>query len=318
MERRTGRECSSQRVDRFTLYASQKMKTPVLLFFLLPLLIYAQSSDQEVFHVRYNVTPLSRNTETDALHAFDMNIKFPLMVRDKTILAGGLGYESLWTNEFPLFGGNNVHGISTQWMFNHSYGTNRALLIVGSAGIYSDLKDLSVEDIRYAFGVRYKTKLHEKFTMSYGLGISKQFFGVMVAPFIDFEWHITSQLRLSGPLPLNTRIRYVLSTRAELTLFLKPENATYRLSEDNSSKYLQKKQWNTGLGFDYLLARHWLLSVKGGYSLRRSFEIYEASQTGVLSILTIDLAGGKRTPSYEYEEKALFTELTLAWIIAKD
>jgi hypothetical protein len=102
-------------------------------------------------------------------------------------------------------------------------------------------------------------------------------------------------------------------------LFIKPDNATYRLSEArHESRYSQKKQWNMGLGFDYLLTSHWLLAIKGGYSLRRKFEIYDASQTGVLSMFTFDLRGGKRTPSCQYEEKAFFAEITLALIIAKD
>lgn len=294
------------------------MKIPILLLFISGL-AHGQSSDKEVFHIRYGTTPISPATDRDVVHTIDMNVRFPLLVRDKTIVAGGLGYETLWTNHFPLFSGNSVQGISMQGLLNRNLGNNRALLMAGSVGIYSDFKDVSGEDFRYAFGVRYKMKLHEKFTMSYGLGISKQFFGVMVAPFIDFDWAMTSRLRLSGPLPINTRLRYTLSNRGEVMLFIKPDNATYRLSEETyASRYFQRKQWNVGLGFDYLLSRHWLLAIKGGYSLRRKFEIYDASQTGVLSIFTFDLRGGSRTPSYQYEEKALFAEITLAWIIAKD
>lgn len=276
-------------------------------------------SDKEVFHIRYNASPVSMNGDHDVLQTFDMNVKLPVVVKGKTLLAGGLGYETLWTNSYPLFGGRNVHGLSTQWLLNRSLGEHKALLLVASAGIYSDFKDISGEDVRYAFGVRYKTTLHGKFSMSYGLGIGGQFFGVMIAPFIDFDWKMTERLRLSGPLPLNTRLRYTLTPRSELIFFLKPENATFRLSKvEYESRYFQKKQWNAGFGFDYMLTKHWLLALKGGYSLRRKFEIYDASQTGVLSIFTFDLRGGKRTPHYHFEERAFFAEVTMAWVIAKD
>jgi hypothetical protein len=295
------------------------MKIHTLLLLLIPLINHGQSSDKEVFHIRYGTAPLSPGAEKDILQSVDVNVKFPVLVKDKTLLAGGLGYETLWTNQFSLFQGRSVQGLSAQWLLNHSLGNHRAILVGASVGVYSDFKDVSGEDIRYALGIRYKTKLHDKFTISYGMGLSKQFFGLMVAPFIDFDWKMTERVRLSGPIPLNTRLRYMVSSRSELTLFLKPDNATFRLSgEDYDSRYFQKKQWNVGAGIDYQMTRHWLLALRGGYSLRRKFEIFEASESGVLSIFTFDLRGGKRTPYFQHEERAFFADVTLAWIIGRD
>lgn len=295
------------------------MKIHTLFLLLIPVIAYGQSSDKEIFHIRYGIAPLSSGAEKDILQSVDVNVKFPVLVKDKTLLAGGLGYETMWTNQFSLFEGRSVQGLSSQWLLNHNLRNHRAILVGASVGVYSDFEDLSGEDVRYALGIRYKTKLDDKFTISYGLGISKQFFGVMVAPFIDFDWKVTERIRLSGPIPLHTRLRYMVSSRSELTLFLKPDNVTFRLSREHyDSQYFQKKQWNAGVGIDYQITQHWLLAFKGGYSLRRKFEIFDASESGVLSIFTFDLRGGKRTPYFQYEERAFFADVTLAWIIARD
>ncbi|MBL0745882.1 DUF6268 family outer membrane beta-barrel protein [Chryseolinea lacunae] len=275
--------------------------------------------DKEVFHVKYSISPVMLNGERDALHAVDFNVKFPLKMKGRSMFGGGIGYESLWTNRGPLIGDLSVQGISAQFLFNRNFDNGHALLGFASAGVYSDFKDVSNEDFRYSVGMRYKTKLHEKFTMWYGIAFSKQFFGVLVAPFIDFHWRITPRLRMTGPLPLNTQLRYALRPKVGLTFFLKPDNATYRLSrKDYESRYFQKKQWNAGCGVEYQLTRHWLVTLRGGYSLKRKFETYEASQTGVLSILTFDLQGGKRIPYNQYQENAFLAEAMIAWVLSKD
>ncbi|MCZ8214885.1 MAG: DUF6268 family outer membrane beta-barrel protein, partial [Cyclobacteriaceae bacterium] len=104
-----------------------------------------------------------------------------------------------------------------------------------------------------------------------------------------------------------------------LSLFLKPDNVTYRLSKKEfDSRYFQKKQWSTGLGLEFQMTQHWLFTLRGGFSMRQRFEMYEASETGVFSILTVDLKGGKRTPLYQYSQRNFFTEVVLAWVINKE
>lgn len=294
------------------------MKTLILLFSCFATIAGAQS-DREMVHMKYSIAPIKDVGSHNALHEFDFNSKFPMVVKDHAMLAGGVGYETLWTNQNPLFGNRNIQGVSAQLLFNRSLKNENTLLTFVTGGVYSDFKDLSGEDIRYTIGVRYKTRLHEKFSLSYGLAFSKQFFGLMLAPFLDFDWKVNNRLRLSGPVPLNTRLRYNFSEKAELSFFLKPENATYRLSEEiYNSQYFQKKQWNLGLGFDYQLTRHWLFTVRSGYSLKRKLEIYDASQTGFLSILTYELKGQRRTPYYQYQGSAFFAEVMLAWVLGKE
>jgi hypothetical protein len=294
------------------------MKVIFKFLLLLPLAAQAQY-EKEIFHFRYGVAPLTAgNNHKDAVQTVDLAVRFPLRVNEKNVIAAGIGYETVFTEPHEQFGAS-VHGLSVQGMFQCSLDERRALMLVGTAGIYSDFKDISGEDLRYTVGMRYKTKVRDNFMLAYGLAVSRQFFGVMVAPFIDFDWSISDRVKVSGPFPLNTRLRYRVSSNTEFLLFLKPENSTYRLSaRENDSRYLQRKQWNAGLGFDHMLTKHWQLSARGGYSVRRTFEIYNNSETGVLSILTFDLRGGKRTPEETYEQKAWFAELSIAWVITKD
>lgn len=288
----------------------------LFIIILIPLYTVAQM-DRELFHIKYNASPLTNNGDRDRLNALDINLKFPLSLTNSYKLAGGLSYESLWTGSSPVLGGHSLHGLSTQLLFGKKLENDHALLAFATIGAYSDFKDISSEDFRFAAGIRFKSKLHERVSIWYGAAISKQFFGTLIAPFVDLEWQINNRLDLSGPVPINPKLKYRLSPRTKLSFFIKPENATYRLSEkEDDSRYFQKKQWNAGLGLDYRLTSHWLMTLQCGRSLKRSFEIYDSSQTGVLSIFTYDVRGrSKRTPYYSYQENAFFAELTLAWVL---
>ncbi len=276
----------------------------------------AAQSDRELFHLDYSLAPVNTSGTHSILHTTNLHFRFPILMKENYTLASGLGYETMWTSNYPLFGDQGVHGLNKQFFFLLNLKNERSILAFASAGIYSDFKDISGEDFRYTTGIRYKFKIHHQFTLSYGLGVSRQFFGTMVAPFIDFDWKLNDRWQLAGPFPINTRLRYALAPNVELTFFLKPDNNTFRLSEGaHNSQYFQKKQWNLGLSFDYMLTRHWQLTLRGGHAFRRKFEIFDVSQTGILSILTFDVRGGKRTPSYHYEEKAFFGEMALAWLI---
>lgn len=272
--------------------------------------------EPELFHIRYGITPVSLTGSKYFLHQFESSVKIPVAIRNNYQVAAGIAYEGLWTNGDSLLGAKNLQGISGQVLFNRNLNYHRGLQAFISGGVFSDFKDITGEDLRVAGGIRYKTKLHENFTFSFGLLYSKQFFGSLIAPFADFNWKISQRLSLSGPIPISPKLKYKLSSVAKLSFFLKPENASFRLSETESrSRYLQKKQWNTGFGLDYTFAKHWIVSIKTGVSFKQQFEIYEASEGGVFSIMTIDVKGGNRQPVSWYRGNALSGEITLAWLL---
>ncbi|MBS1507238.1 MAG: hypothetical protein JSS79_11385 [Bacteroidetes bacterium] len=295
------------------------MKKVLLLFLVTCNGLANAQQEKQLFDFHYNLSPLSFQGQKDLMQTVEMNFRYPFLITSKTIVAGGIGYETLFTNQYPLFGGDRVSGLSTQWFLNRKLNNRNSLLLIGSGGIYSDFKDISMEDVRYSIGFRYKTSYHERFTTSYGLGLSRQFFGLMVVPFIDFDWKLSERLRISGPVPLNTRMRYIVNKRMQVSIFLRPDNSTCRLSATrNESRYFQKKQWNSGLGADYIFGKHWLMSAKLAYPLRRKLEIYDAPTTPVLSILTFELRGDKGTPHLEYTTRSIFLGFSIAWILSGD
>lgn len=273
-------------------------------------------NEKEVLHVKYGATPLDNAGNSGLLHSIDMNIKFPLLLKERYQLGGGLGYENLWASGTSRLEQETLHGLNAQLLFNKKQENNNGFLAFVSVGAYSDFHDLSGEDMRVSAGIRFKKVLKNDSHLWYGLGYSKQFFGNLLAPFIDFNWKMSDRFTLSGPFPVNTKLTYRLGKRSNMHLFIKPENATFRLSEKvHESRYVQKKQWNLGLGWDFLLTKHWMLTLRSGYAAKRKLEVFDADQNGVLSILTFDVRGTKRQPDYSYEQKAWFAEVMVAWVL---
>lgn len=279
----------------------------------LPFMIRGQS-DRELFGLRYQLSPLSFHKGKAMLQTVDLSLKFPVAVEGGNTIAGGMAWESLFATGYSPLANENVAGISTQWLVNRRLREETAFLFVASAGIYSDFRDLSAEDVRFAVGLRYKTRPADRLTLSYGIGLSSQFFGMLVAPFIDFHWQINGRLSVLGPVPLHTRLQYALNAKTEITMFLKPDNSTFRLSQETyQSRYIQKKQWNSGLAIGHMMTKHWLVTIRTGYTLRRKIEIYDSSQNGVLSILTFDIRGDKQ-PYFQHTTKAIFAEFSVGWV----
>jgi hypothetical protein len=294
------------------------MKTFIILFFFSTIISTAvlAQHDADLFHIKYSITPIEPAGDRDVIHEFEVNVKVPIILRNNYTLVTGISYQGFLTSGQSLPMAQTVHGTSTQIFLSKKLGTDDVLMAILSAGIYSDFKNTTSDDFRFAAGFRYKDYIRENLSISYGLLYSKQFFGNLIAPFIDFNWKISQQLIFSGPFPLNPRLKYTFHPKATLSLFLKPDNSTFRLSTpENNSQYLQRKQWNAGIGCDYKFKKHWTVSVKTGSALRQKFEIYDSSETGVFSIFTIDINDRKRTPSYAYEANSFFAEIMLAWTL---
>lgn len=276
-------------------------------------------SEQELFRLKYSASPSTQSGSKDILQGMGLNIKFPLQASDRSKLVAGLTFESAWSTQYSKFLGDGVQGLSMQLFLNQNLNNNKGFIAFSSVGIYSDFEDISQEDIRYSIGFLYKTKYYTRSKFSYGLVLNKQFFGVLVQPFLDFEFKINEKLKLAGPMPLNTRLLYSVNPKIRLMLFLKPDNGSYRLSKSNNeSRYLQIINWSTGLGLDYQFTRHWFFNIRGGYSLNRNLKVYDASQTGVVGILNFDLTGKNRSPYLTHKENSIFAEITLSYNISKE
>jgi len=286
-----------------------------LVCFLLGIHVAVAQQDTELFTFKYGISPVSQDGQKEVLRFLELSIKAPVIVKEKNQLLAGIGYDNLSTQDSSMLGSKALKGLSGLILFNRKMTEVNSLQLFFSGGLFSDFLDISGEDIRVTAGMRYKTRLNENFTISAALIYSKQFFGTLIAPSIDFHWKISERLSLLGPVPVNPKLRYIVNSNMKLSFFLKPENTTYRLSEERNSKYFQKKQWNAGIGLEYLIHNHWMISFQTGASLKQQFEIYEASENGTFSILTIDVGGKERTPTYSYKQNTFFTNVTLSWVI---
>jgi hypothetical protein len=294
------------------------MRFAAFIFVLVSLSGFGQS-DHDLFHISAAISPIRTDTSTMTLHMLEISLRYPLAVKNSNKVFGGIGYESMWTNDTEILRSHHVQSLSTQLVFMRTLSDKRMLLFLASAGVYSDFKDVSGEDFRYSAGFRYRVLYTKDLSISYGLGVVKQFFGGMIVPVVDFDWRITDRLRLSGPIPVNTKLSYSLVPRVRLIFSLRPDNATYRLSENSyQSRYLQMKQWTAGMTCEYQVTKHWVISLRGAYVARRKFEIYNSDQKGTLSILTFDVRGVGREPSKQFYQNAFSGEVTVALVLPGD
>lgn len=297
------------------------MKNTILVLLLLAGGTYpslAQEEDQEIFRARYEVSPVSPAGRQDVLNLFETSIKIPLLANDKYQVASGIRYEGYWTPSDSLLGTSSLQGISGQILFNRDFRSAHSVQCILSGGAFSDFMDVTAEDFRFSFGIRHKIRVNGRFTLSYGLLYSKQFFGNLISPFVDFNWKISKRLVLSGPFPISPGLKYTLTSSVKLSFFLKPDNATFRLSENKrNSQYFQKKQWSAGLGLDCKVSKHWMVSLKTGVFLRQQLEIYDSSENGIFSILTLDVSGSERTPVSSYGKNAVFGTITVSWLLGR-
>ncbi|GAA3912237.1 hypothetical protein GCM10022209_00490 [Chitinophaga oryziterrae] len=278
-----------------------------LLLIMLPVAGFSQ--EKEIFHVSWRFVPAKTDTIGKA-HYVDAHLAFPVFKDSIDKVAGTVAYRSTYLDAFaPLYGVL----VSLAWL--HKLNDKHSIILFAHSGIFSDMKDISGEDLRGTIGIRYVSRYSEKFSSGFGLAYSKQFFGKQITPIIEMNYRFSDKLQFYGLLPLRERLEYTISRKSKTGIGVNADVASYRLSaSEDASRYMRIAQWAGVLFYQYNFCGNWNISASVNGAIKQRFEVFDKASSSNWTLFTKTL-GSKPTPVYRADQHGLQLQLSVGYTI---
>lgn len=279
----------------------------MVLLLALPSAVFAQ--DKEVFHVTWRYVP----EKTDSIgkgHYVDANVAFLVHKDSINLIAGSLSYKSNYLQSFaPLY------GFSLNLVWAHRLNDKHTIILFAQSGIFSDMKDISREDIRGTLGFRYTSKHSERFRSGFGLGYSKQFFGKQIIPLIELNYKFSDKWQFYGFLPVRQRLEYTISNRSKTGIGINGDVSSYRLSAaSDSSRYIRIANWSGVIYYRYNFYGNWHANATVGAALQQRVDVYENVSSNNWTIYTKAI-GDKGIPVYRADQHGLQISFSISYVL---
>ncbi|MGA0557499.1 DUF6268 family outer membrane beta-barrel protein [Larkinella sp. VNQ87] len=271
----------------------------------------AQAQDRSLVSLAVNHSPVD-HALTHSLTKYTFNLNAPIRRSEHRTWLAGLRTEWLRAGGLPG-GAESLFGLSAQLIHLHSFNERVQGQFLAGSGLYSDLAGRVGAAWRFTTAFRVRVQRSDRLSYAGGLGYIGQFYGHMLIPTLEIDQKITEKWQWRAILPARLQATYKPRRRHEFSASVGGNNDSYRLSEERLRRYVQIRQVEAGVGWEYRLLAYLSLQVRSGYFVRRRLEIYEADQKGVVSFGPfIDLGDNKRTATFSIADPAPFFQVTVA------
>jgi hypothetical protein len=280
-----------------------------LILFLIIAPVAAFSQDKEVFRVSWKFVPEKTDT-IGKTHYVDAYLAFPVYRDSVNRLTGAVAYKSTYLEAFaPLY------GVSVNLAWLHKLNDKHNIILFTRSGIFSDMKDISGEDLRGTIGVRYTSKHSDKFSSGFGLAYSKQFFGKQITPIIELNYRFSDKLQFYGLMPVRQHLEYTISRKSKTGIELNADATSYRLSASSeASRYMRIAQWTGAAYYRYNFYANWNINIGINMAIRQRFEVYDKVSSSNWTLFTKTL-GNKPTPVYKADQHGLQLQLSIGYAL---
>lgn len=285
------------------------MKSFVFIILIAALITQLGAQDAEILHLHFTHAPVETQEGNQSLQNLDFQLRYPLIIKGKHIFLTGINYEQSRLNTIIQDAPQSIHSVAIPLAWQYKMNNRASLSFLFTPGIYSDFQDISRKDIRFSGGIRYKWEVNETLGLGVGIGYARQFFGNMLAPFIELDWQLNKKLRLHGPFPLKPQLTYQLSDKWSLATQLNVNNNSSRLSESAyNNQFVQVKQWDLGLKTEWKFYKAFYLHSQISYAFRRKVELYDASTNVPWTVFTFPI-DGEKNPIQQVDKPGMMLEL---------
>ncbi len=241
-------------------------------------LLNAINAQSYVDLARFHYTTTAQN-EFDSIggstriEEFGADITLPIKLNDNNAFLTGLYLEQIKTKLHPLANSTTISTINFKIGFNrtHSKKWNGTYMLLPK--ISSDFKDLTGKDFQTGGLILMKYKKNETFKYHMGVYLNNDLHGPLISPLLGFYYKSSDdKLEANFTLPIWADVNYKLMNWLTIGANFTAITRTYNLGNDNV--YLVKKT-NEIFGYlQFTIKKSFILQAKTGYSLGRSYEIY--------------------------------------------
>lgn len=257
----------------------------ITFFFLFSFFCFGQDYiDLARFH--YANTPQNNFDSIDGntnVEDFGLDVTLPIKLNDSNAILTGFNIDQIKTRLHPLTNYTTISTINLKLGFNKKHSKKWSGTYLFLPKISSDFKNLTSKD--YQFGGLVLIKYNKKENLKYNLGVyyNSELFGPFLVPLLGLYYKSTNdKFEANLTLPIWADVNYKLNSFMKVGANFSAFVRSYRLSENNA--YLVKKS-NDVFGYlQFNLTKSILLQTKTGYSIGRSYKVYNDNDKTDLGI----------------------------------
>lgn len=150
-------------------------------------------------------------------------------------------------------------------------GKKWSMMMTASVGIYTDLEQISSDDILGQGGVLFIRHFNPNLALGAGPVLTTAFGVPMILPWIYFDWKTNGKVKFNINFPEGMEAGYLVSDRFVLKAVVNLSGMTVERKKDGKSMLLGYQQITAGIRPEIKLNDKLSLSLTGGTALLRSF-----------------------------------------------
>lgn len=280
---------------------------------------------KEMAQISYIYMPVKLGDTSASARVLDIEFAMPVYRRPKESLMLKLDFGQMTFHQFRNVDDETLYGLALQGAYSRKFNdTTKTFTLMGQVGIFSDMEDVSGEDIRGTIGFQYKYARSERLKYGLGLAYSNQFFGHQISPYVTFDYRPSKRWDIYGQFPTNIRAAYAVTEKDNIALGIRGFTRSYRLSskkshsEYDNSGFIQITQWSANLYYEHTFAKNFLLTGSAGYAVINKFQQFDyipGSMLNSWTIITVPVGKKRPDPSQEISKAGMVFRLSLSYVL---
>ncbi|WP_080777428.1 DUF6268 family outer membrane beta-barrel protein [Chryseobacterium phocaeense] len=216
------------------------------------------------------------NSKTDFKRA-DINLSIPLSVKKDSagkikawslLLSGSYAKMTHKDYEKQLFPDEILNAqVGIQHM--RPLGKKWSMMMAASVGIYSDLEQISSDDILGQGGILFIRHFNPNLALGAGPVLTTAFGVPMILPWIYFDWKTNGKIKFKINFPEGMEAGYLFSDKFALKAVVNLSGMTVERNKDGKSMLLGYQQITAGLRPEIKINEKLSLHLTGGTALLR-------------------------------------------------
>lgn len=278
---------------------------------ILLLLLFSGANAQDYvdlarFH--YSTTPANNFDSiggNTTVEDFGLDVTLPIVINDNNTFLSGFNLDQVTTKLHPDTNPVTLSTVNLKLGYNknHSEKWNGTYMFLPK--ISSDFKNLGSKD--YQFGALALMKYTKKENLKYSFGAyyNGELFGPFIVPLVGLYYKSENKkLEVNMTLPIWADINYKLTNfvtaGANFAAFVR----SYHLSEN--SAHVVKKSNDVFAYLQFSLTKSILLQTKAGYTIGRSFKVYDNADKTDLGISAFRFGDEREVLNPTFEDGLMF------------
>ncbi|MFI8379750.1 DUF6268 family outer membrane beta-barrel protein [Leeuwenhoekiella sp. NPDC079379] len=284
--------------------------------FLIALLVSVTVQAQnyiDLANLSYSTTPqndFENSEESTTVNELEFQFTFPKVLDEKNTFISNVMIESNALRLDPAYNKKTtLASLSLALGFNHKYSDRLAITYLLIPKIASDLELITSDGFQLGGLALATLKKNENFSWKMGLYANTEEFGLFLVPYAGFYYLSPSKRFEAYITTINGDINYMLTDKINIGGDVNGLTSSYTLSDPyfgSTKEYFAK---NTTEFFAYLrypLYKGLYLKAKAGYSITRTYKVFEESDQVDLGLSLFYLGDDRNQLNTPLAKGALF------------